>query len=63
VPDYVVTAVAGEAHAQTFTVECRIAALAVVAAGSGASRRAAEQAAATGAYALALARAADGREG
>ncbi len=51
VPDYVVTAIEGEAHAQTFAVECRIPALAIVAAGRGASRRAAEQAAAAAAYA------------
>jgi ribonuclease-3 len=50
VPEYAVTAVAGEAHVQTFTLECRIPALAIVAAGSGASRRAAEQAAAAAAY-------------
>ena len=51
VPEYVVTELAGEAHAQTFTVECRIPALGIAAAGSGASRRAAEQAAAERAYA------------
>jgi ribonuclease-3 len=51
VPDYAVTAVAGEAHAQTFTVECRIPSLGIVAAGSGPSRRAAEQLAAAEAYA------------
>lgn len=51
VPDYAVTAVAGEPHAQTFAVECRIPALDIVAPGSGATRRAAEQAAATAAYA------------
>jgi ribonuclease-3 len=51
VPDYAVTSVAGEAHAQTFTVECRIPALGIVAAGSGPSRRAAEQLAAAEAYA------------
>jgi len=51
VPEYVVTDVAGDAHAQSFTVECRIPALSVVAVGAGASRRAAEQAAATLAYA------------
>ena len=55
VPEYVVTDVAGDAHAQTFTVECRISALAVVTVGAGASRRAAEQAAATLAYAEATA--------
>ena len=50
VPDYVVVAVGGEAHAQTFAVECRIPALGVVARGEGGSRRAAEQAAASDAY-------------
>ncbi len=55
VPEYVVTDVAGDAHAQSFTVECRIPALSVVAVGAGASRRAAEQAAATLAYAEATA--------
>jgi len=46
VPDYGVVSVAGEAHAQTFTVECRIAALGIATRGEGGSRRAAEQAAA-----------------
>jgi ribonuclease-3 len=46
VPDYGVVSVAGEAHAQTFTVECRIAALGIATRGDGSSRRAAEQAAA-----------------
>ncbi len=46
VPEYTVTTTSGEAHAQTFEVECRIAALGVATTGSGASRRAAEQAAA-----------------
>jgi len=55
VPDYAVTVVAGEAHAQTFTVECRIPALAIVATGSGTNRRAAEQDAAADAYAIAVA--------
>lgn len=50
-PEYAVIAVDGEAHAQTFTIECRIAALGIAASGSGSSRRAAEQAAAAGAYA------------
>jgi ribonuclease-3 len=50
VPDYVVTGVTGEAHAQTFTVECRIPALAIASVGAGASRRVAEQAAASVAY-------------
>jgi ribonuclease III len=55
VPEYAVTSVVGEAHAQTFTLECRIPALAIVATGSGSSRRAAEQAAAAAAYAAATA--------
>ena len=46
VPSYVVVDVAGEAHAQTFHVECRIPAFAIAVAGDGPSRRAAEQAAA-----------------
>lgn len=50
VPDYVVTATTGEAHAQTMTVECRIPALAIVTAGSATNRRAAEQIAAAEAY-------------
>lgn len=50
VPDYSVAAVRGEAHLQTFDVVCRIAALDIAATGSGASRRAAEQAAAAAAY-------------
>jgi ribonuclease-3 len=50
VPDYVVTATTGEAHAQTMTVECRIPALAIVTSGSGTNRRAAEQIAAAEAY-------------
>ena len=54
VPDYVVTLVAGEAHAQTFTVECRVPALSIAATGEGSSRRAAEQAAANAAYAIAI---------
>jgi ribonuclease-3 len=56
VPDYAVTAVSGEAHAQIFAVECRIPALAIVAAGHGPSRRAAEQDAAAAAYAAATAK-------
>lgn len=51
VPEYVVVGTSGEAHAQVFDVECRIAALGIVAAGRGASRRAAEQAAAADALA------------
>jgi ribonuclease-3 len=54
VPEYVVTATSGEAHAQLFEVECRIPALALAVAGQGASRRAAEQAAAEAAGLLAM---------
>ena len=43
VPEYAIVATSGEAHAQRFTVECRIQDLGLVEAGSGASRRAAEQ--------------------
>ena len=50
VPDYDVIAVRGEAHLQIFDVVCRIPALDIAATGSGPSRRAAEQAAAAGAY-------------
>ena len=45
-PQYQVLAVAGEAHRQTFEVQCAIAALGLAERGSGASRRAGEQAAA-----------------
>jgi len=50
VPDYVIVATAGEAHAQAFSVECRIPSLGVVATGEGTSRRGAEQDAATRAF-------------
>ena len=43
VPEYAIVATAGEAHAQQFTVECRIPALSVVTSGTGTSRRIAEQ--------------------
>ena len=46
VPDYVVLGTAGEAHAQTFTVACRVASLGLETVAQGPSRRAAEQAAA-----------------
>jgi ribonuclease-3 len=49
-PQYSISGVQGEAHAQTFHVECRIAALNVITHGQGSSRRAAEQAAAEAAY-------------
>jgi ribonuclease-3 len=47
-PRYAVQKTEGEAHEQTFIVECRVDDLGVVASGTGASRRAAEQAAAEG---------------
>lgn len=53
VPEYAVTATRGEAHAQVFAVECRIPALAIVTLAEGPSRRAAEQAAAEAALAIA----------
>jgi len=46
-PEYHVVAVEGEAHDQTFTVECRIADLPQSVVGVGSSRRKAEQVAAT----------------
>ena len=45
-PEYAVIAVTGEAHAQTFEVACRVAALGIDVTARGASRRAAEQGAA-----------------
>lgn len=53
VPDYRVVEVTGEAHAQQFTVACSIPGLDICIEGSGASRRAAEQAAAAAAFGLA----------
>ena len=47
-PRYAVQRTEGEAHDQTFTVECRVDDLGLTATGRGASRRAAEQAAAEG---------------
>ena len=47
-PRYLVTRTEGEAHDQVFTVECRVEELGLAATGTGASRRAAEQAAAAG---------------
>jgi ribonuclease-3 len=55
VPEYAVTRISGEAHAQTFTIECRVPALAIVATGTGTNRRAAEQDAAAQAFARAVA--------
>mgnify|MGYP000889986561 CR=1 FL=1 len=46
VPSYRIAATRGQAHAQTFEVECGVAALALVERGEGRSRRAAEQQAA-----------------
>jgi ribonuclease-3 len=45
-PSYQVTTIRGEAHDQTFCIECSVPSLSVKASGEGASRRAAEQAAA-----------------
>jgi ribonuclease-3 len=59
VPTYRIAAVAGEAHAQTFTAECAIPALAIATEGRGTSRRTAEQAAAD----AALRRVTGGSEG
>ena len=47
-PRYAVVRTEGEAHDQTFVVECRVEGLETTATGQGASRRAAEQAAAMG---------------
>ena len=49
-PVYELTGTSGQAHAQTFRVACRIAALGVATEGAGPSRKAAEQAAAQAAY-------------
>ena len=49
VPDYTVAAIHGEAHAQVFAVECKVPSQGITATGEGASRRAAEQAAASAA--------------
>lgn len=54
VPEYVVTATSGEPHDQRFTVECRVPGLTIMASGEGSNRRAAEQAAAEAAIALAV---------
>lgn len=45
-PTYTLTAVAGDAHAQTFTVTCEVPIFGLVAVGEGGSRRRAEQLAA-----------------
>jgi ribonuclease-3 len=49
-PQYTVVTIQGEAHAQTFEVECKIEKLEITARGQGTSRRIAEQAAAEAAY-------------
>lgn len=49
-PEYALLGTEGEAHCQTFRVECRIPALSIQAQGEGGSRRAAEQQAAEAAY-------------
>jgi len=46
-PVYTLTAVAGDPHVQSFTVSCEVPVLGVSAAAEGASRRRAEQLAAT----------------
>lgn len=51
-PVYTVVATAGEAHAQSFQVECAISSLGVLTRGTGTSRRNAEQEAAQAAYQL-----------
>jgi ribonuclease-3 len=56
VPEYAIVATTGEAHAQQFAVECRIADLSIVARGTGGSRRAAEQDAALQALSVVKAR-------
>ncbi len=52
-PEYHLLAAEGEAHCQTFRVECRIPALNIRTQGEGGSRRAAEQQAAESAYRVA----------
>ena len=51
-PDYTLGSTSGQAHEQTFHVECSIPALSIVTRGSASSRRAAEQAAADAAWQL-----------
>ena len=55
-PLYSIVSIGGEAHEQHFRVECAIPEFSIRALGEGASRRAAEQEAAQGAYELAVAR-------
>jgi ribonuclease-3 len=52
-PQYTVLSTMGEAHCQTFRVECSIPALGISSQGEGGSRRAAEQLAAQAAYEVA----------
>lgn len=61
VPEYAVVGVHGEAHAQQFAVECRIPSLGISAGGAGSSRRAAEQDAASRAWAEVAAPGTDAR--
>jgi ribonuclease-3 len=49
-PEYTVVAIQGEAHAQSFVVECSIPKLDIAVRGEGSSRRSAEQQAARDAY-------------
>jgi ribonuclease-3 len=49
-PNYNVVAIQGEAHQQSFQVECAVPALTIITRGEGASRRSAEQKAARSAY-------------
>jgi ribonuclease III len=53
-PSYRLLTTRGEAHAQTFEVECAIPSLGITVAGAGSSRRSAEQAAAKAAVVLVL---------
>jgi ribonuclease-3 len=57
VPTYSIVATRGQAHAQTFDVECAVPALEISAMGEGRSRRAAEQEAARKVLALLQSRA------
>ncbi|HEY4138401.1 MAG TPA: ribonuclease III [Casimicrobiaceae bacterium] len=59
VPEYAIVATSGEAHAQLFEVDCKIAPLSLITHGSGSSRRAAEQEAAAAALARIMAGGAD----
>ncbi|MEQ1602442.1 MAG: ribonuclease III [Methylophilaceae bacterium] len=54
IPEYKLLTINGEAHCQTFSVECFIAKLKISAQGEGSSRRAAEQQAARQAYQMLL---------